>query len=185
MPHRLPLINLLNAYTPSDSGQIAAKAQIMSFAEKHEDCFSRNNLAGHITGSCFLVDPEGREILLTHHKKIGSWLQLGGHADDDPNILRVALREACEESGIDGIEVVTPQIFDVDIHLINAHIGVPEHFHYDVRFILRAPHKNTHISDESNDLCWRSIETIATDPSFDESLRRMARKWLSLSMHGA
>lgn len=151
------------------------------FVREHSNCFERSNLHGHVTGSCFLVHLPTNEVLLTHHKKIGGWLQLGGHADGDADVLRVALREAEEESGILGVTALSPHIFDLDIHAIAEHKGVPAHFHYDLRFLLAAPHKNYIVSDESHNLKWIDIEMLATDASMSPSIRRMATKWLSLS----
>lgn len=178
MSKREMLLKLINDYSPNDSDQNAVKSVFTSFVEDNSDCFLRSNLSGHITGSCWLISPDDSEILLTHHKKIGDWFQLGGHADGDPDILAVALREAMEESGIAGILPVYDQIFDLDIHLIPKHFDVPTHFHYDVRFALRAPHKNFTVSDESHALAWRSIKSLAENHDTNLSLRRMAKKWL-------
>jgi 8-oxo-dGTP pyrophosphatase MutT (NUDIX family) len=64
------------------------------------DPFTRERLEGHFTGSAWLVSGDGLRVLLTHHRKLGRWLQLGGHADGDRDLARVALREAEEESGL-------------------------------------------------------------------------------------
>lgn len=179
MSHRAQLLNLVKEYTPSDVRERVAKARILEFVDKSPDCFLRSNLAGHITGSCWLVDPDCKEVLLTHHKKIGAWLQLGGHADGDPDILRVALREAEEESGVIGITPVCHQIFDLDIHFIPEYKNVVGHLHYDIRFALKAPQRKFDVSEESHDLAWISIAALAADPTTNESLSRMAKKWIA------
>ena len=97
----------------------------------------RERLAGHFTASAWLVDGAGERVLLTHHRKLDRWLQLGGHADGDRDFARVALREAEEESGLTGLSV-EPAIFDLDAHWIPEHKDVPAHCHYDVRFVVRA-----------------------------------------------
>jgi 8-oxo-dGTP pyrophosphatase MutT (NUDIX family) len=94
--------------------------------------------------------------------------------------LRVALKEAREESGIDGIREVLPTIFDLDIHEIPEHNGIPRHFHYDVRFLLAAPHRNVVISDESHDLAWTSMSEILESPFMSASIKRMASKWITM-----
>ena len=144
-----------------------------------EDGFVRENLEGHFTGSAWLVSADGERVLLTHHRKLGRWLQLGGHADGDMDLSRVALREAEEESGLTGL-TVEPLPFDLDRHRIPARGGEPEHWHYDVRYVVRAgANEAFEVSEESHALAWRSIREIAEDASSDESLRRMARKWLA------
>ena len=174
MPERNLLKGLLKRY--SEQGEVCDR--IIQFMNGNADCFSRSNLLGHITGSAWLIDESGTHVLLTHHKKLGEWLQLGGHADGDSDILRVALKEAQEESGIFMIEPLSDEIFDVDIHEIPEHKGVPTHNHYDIRFLLRAKTREFVLSDESNALSWVPMKDIIDSPSFDPSLRRMAQKWL-------
>lgn len=87
---------------------------------EHRDAFQRNHLPGHFTASAWIVDPAKQFILLTHHAKLNKWLQPGGHADGDENILRVALKEAREETGISHFRVLKDGIFDIDIHTIPA-----------------------------------------------------------------
>jgi len=140
--------------------------------------FMRERLAGHLTASSWLVDRSGLRVLLTHHRKLDRWLQLGGHADGDIDLARVALREAEEESGIDGL-TLEGGLFDLDRHWIPERGDVPGHWHYDARYVVRAgASEDFVVSAESLDLAWRDIEAIAEDPDADASLRRMARKWL-------
>jgi hypothetical protein len=143
-----------------------------------EDPFRRERLAGHFTASAWLVDRTGTRVLLTHHRKLDRWLQLGGHADGERDFARVALTEAEEESGLTGL-VVEPDIFDLDAHEIPEHKGVPAHVHYDVRFVVRAGEDESFVvSDESHALAWREIAALVDDADADPSLRRMALKWL-------
>ncbi|MBN8716918.1 MAG: NUDIX hydrolase [Xanthomonadales bacterium] len=141
------------------------------------DPFRRERLAGHFTASCWLVDRAGERVLLTHHRKLGMWLQLGGHADGEHDLVQVALREAEEESGLAGLHIA-PDIFDLDRHWIPEHKGVPAHWHYDVRYVVHAGEcEEFVVSPESLDLAWRGIDALAIDPAADTSLRRMAGKW--------
>jgi 8-oxo-dGTP pyrophosphatase MutT (NUDIX family) len=143
------------------------------------DAFERSHAAGHFTGSAWLVSADGERVLLTHHRKLGRWLQLGGHADGDRDLARVALREGEEESGLRDL-VVEPGIFDLDRHLIPERRDEPAHWHYDVRYVVRATGGEAFaVSEESLGLAWRPIRGIAQDPQADESLRRMAQRWLA------
>jgi len=143
--------------------------------------FARERAAGHFTASAWLVASEGARVLLTHHRKLGLWLQLGGHADGDSNLVRAALAEAREESGLDAL-AIDPAIFDLDRHWIPEHKGVPAHWHYDVRYVVRATGSEAFtVSDESHALAWREIAALVDDESADASLRRMSRKWLGLA----
>ena len=140
--------------------------------------FERSHAPGHFTGSAWLVSADGERVLLTHHAKLRRWLQLGGHADGDADLAQVALREAEEESGLCDL-AVEPGIFDLDAHRIPARGSEPEHWHYDVRFVVRATGSEAfELSAESLALAWKPVREIAADPQADASLRRMARKWL-------
>lgn len=161
-------------------GEAASQALFSDFLGTPGALYERSHPPGHFTGSSWLVSADGERVLLTHHRKLGRWLQLGGHADGDADLARVALREAEEESGLVDL-VVEPEIFDLDRHAIPARGSEPEHWHYDVRFIVRATgSEDFAISEESLELAWKPITAIAADPSSDESLRRMAMKWLTL-----
>ena len=163
-----------------------AVVHFQEFLVGHADAFEREFAIGHFTGSAWLVSADGARVLLTHHRKLGLWLQLGGHADGDTDLMRVALREAEEESGLDGLTVET-EIFDLDRHRIPARGADPEHWHYDVRHVVRAGANEAFVvSDESHALAWREIAEVARDETADASVRRMARKWLerSLSRNG-
>ncbi|HEY5850512.1 MAG TPA: NUDIX hydrolase [Lysobacter sp.] len=150
-----------------------------SFLSSAETVFERIHLSGHFTASSWLVDRSGTRVLLTHHRKLERWLQLGGHADGDRDLARVALREAEEESGLTDLDVEA-QMFDLDRHWIPERGDVPGHWHYDVRYVVHARGGEDYVvSDESHDLAWRSIDDILADSGSDESMQRMARKWLA------
>lgn len=143
------------------------------------DPYVRERLAGHFTASCWLVDRSGERTLLTHHRKLGMWLQLGGHADGERDLQVVALKEAEEESGLRGLSV-DAGIFDLDRHWIPEHKGVPAHWHYDVRYVIHAGEDEAYtVSEESHDLAWRDIAELAVEAGTDPSVQRMARKWLA------
>jgi 8-oxo-dGTP pyrophosphatase MutT (NUDIX family) len=153
--------------------------RFVTFVETNAACFDRSLPAGHVTGSAWLVNRSGSHVLLTHHRKLDLWIQLGGHADGNPDIFGVALQEAREESGIDAIEPVSKDIFDIDIHTIPPRKNEPEHLHYDVRFALRTLGSEAYIvSDESHDLEWVEIARLQ-EKTADKTMLRMAEKWLT------
>lgn len=168
------------AYRERWSSEGAIVDSFLALLGSDEDPFMRTRLAGHFTASAFVVDGTGTRTLLTHHRKLGLWLQPGGHADGDRDLRRVALREAEEETGLAGLSVEGDAIFDLDRHWIPEHKGVPAHWHYDVRYVVHAGDDERFVvSDESHALAWRDIATLAIDDSADASLRRMVRKWLA------
>ncbi|KRG70959.1 NUDIX hydrolase [Pseudoxanthomonas dokdonensis] len=139
--------------------------------------FVRERLAGHLTGSAWLVSADGKRLLLTHHRKLQRWLQLGGHADGDCDMAQVALKEAREESGLPDLALESDAIFDLDRHWIPERAEVPGHWHYDVRYVIRAGSDERFVvSEESLQLAWREIPPLLDDA--DPSMARMAGKWL-------
>lgn len=175
--HRQTIVDLLTDYRlryPDETGTVD---QYLEFVNMYDDCFERTQLLGHVTGSAWLVNQAGTHVLLTHHRKLDIWVQLGGHADGDSVPLNVALREAREESGIDAISAVSEDLFDIDIHEIPARKSEPAHFHYDARFLLQTTASDEFvISDESHALEWVDVERIA-DKTDEESMLRMAAKY--------
>jgi 8-oxo-dGTP pyrophosphatase MutT (NUDIX family) len=178
--HRRPLLDLLDRYVARHSDEADVVAALASFVRAHPDCFERSCVPGHVTGSAWLLSSDHERVLLTHHRKLGRWLQLGGHADGDADSLRVALREAREESGLSRIEPLAldgdPIPLDVDIHEIPARGDEPAHLHHDIRYLLvAAPAQEIAISDESVDLRWFDRRRLQ-DVLDDESQLRMERK---------
>lgn len=162
--------------TPVD---VALVDEFSTLIDDPEDAFTRERLGGHFTASAWLVNADGDKVLLTHHRKLDRWLQLGGHADGDRDLGRVALREAEEESGLSGLVLDSPDIFDLDKHWIPERAEVPGHWHYDVRFVVRTTAGEAFaVSEESLALEWRDIAAIADAGDADPSLQRMARRWL-------
>jgi 8-oxo-dGTP pyrophosphatase MutT (NUDIX family) len=178
--HRGPLLDLIAAYVRRFPREAAVAARFDAFVRAHPDCFERSCVPGHVTGSAWLVSHDGAAFLLTHHRKLGRWLQLGGHADGDADAGRVALREATEESGIAALALAPidgrVQPLDLDAHEIPARPGEPAHVHYDVRYLVVAPpDAAVAISDESIALRWfRADAPLTVD--HDESVARLAAK---------
>ncbi|HYP18044.1 MAG TPA: NUDIX hydrolase [Opitutus sp.] len=162
-----------------EAHEAAMVKETIRFVERHEDCLLRSCVPGHLTGSAWIVDAMRSRTLLTHHRKLDKWLQLGGHADGDPDLVAVALREAREESGLSALKVVSGEIFDFDRHWIPERKGEPAHYHYDLRFLIEAdPGEPLVVTSESKDLAWVDLAEVARlNP--EESMARMVRKTVS------
>lgn len=180
MNHQTQLMQLLHDYSPADQTEADHYQNILAFVAQTPACTSRQTLSGHVTASAWIMSPQGDAALLTHHRKLNRWLQPGGHIDpDDATIQAAALREAVEESGIADVRLLEDKLFDIDVHLIPARGTEPEHFHYDVRFLLLAPHRAFVVSEESNELAWIEPDKI-NERVTDESMLRMVRKHMNL-----
>jgi 8-oxo-dGTP pyrophosphatase MutT (NUDIX family) len=178
--HRRLLLELLERHADRRPEDRAVVDRVSAFVRAHPDCFLRSCPPGHITGSAWILSPDHRHVLLTHHRKLGRWLQLGGHSDGEGDPRQVALREAQEESGLADFRflpnVEDPLPLDLDVHLIPAHGGEPAHLHLDVRFLLvAAAGQELRVSEESKDLCW--FERARLEEFVDEeSLLRLERR---------
>lgn len=174
--HRKKLLDLLENHNPSDNNERKMTNETIEFVKTNEDCFKRELLIGHVTGSAWIVNDARTHVLMMHHRKLNQWFQPGGHCDGDPDVLNVALKEANEETGLKKLKVVDGEIYDVDVHLIPERKGIPAHYHYDVRFLIEADmNEPLIVTEESNDLAWVSLDKIA-EHNDSESIMRMARK---------
>ena len=165
----------LAACKPHSPAQAEVRARMLAFIDAHpEDAHRRELREGHLTASALVLDAGRERALLTHHRKLGRWLQLGGHCDGDPDLARVALCEAAEESGIAGLCLEGGPI-DLDVHPIPARPGEPEHLHYDTRFLVLAPPGARAVaSEESLELGWFGPEDLGQIET-DDSVRRLFR----------
>ena len=160
---RVKLTSLLRSYLQSNPNEYETVERFLSFLAVHEDAFLRSCLPGHITGSALIIDPLATMTLLVHHRKLGKWLQPGGHCEAGETALQAAVREATEETGAIATPFSPDQVFDIDIHQIPDRPEAPAHLHYDVRFLLVAAPGQTTVSHESHAVEWMP---------FDEALRR-------------
>ena len=169
-----------HARTSLEVHEAAMVAETLRFIETEPKCLCRTCVPGHLTGSAWIVDSTRSRTLLTHHLKLEKWLQLGGHADGDGDLLAVALREGREESGLTTLRPVTGTIFDVDRHWIPARKTESAHWHFDVRFMIEAVEGEPLVraANESKELAWLDVaRVIELNP--EESMARMVRKTLS------
>lgn len=173
-------------YWPDDRPE--ALQRYIEFVNSTEDCCLRSHTAGHCTGSAFIVSPDLRQTLLLYHPFLKRWLQPGGHADGDPDLMRVALREASEETGLAEERFRPLEIghrarmpLDLDIHAIPERGSEPAHFHYDLRFLLAAdPTDALTPESEAMKLEWLPLEKVS-ERTEEESVLRLVRKVKNLN----
>lgn len=163
------------AARPGDGEHEENRRRILAFLDAHPDALHRSSALGHLTGSAVVIDPSTREVLFLFHAKVRRWLQPGGHADGDANLARVALREAVEETGIEGLRVATPAV-DLDVHTFHDARGRdPDHLHLDVRHLVLAPPGATAVTNhESEDARWVPVADLSV-LDLDPGTHRMVR----------
>ncbi len=176
---RESLERLLSGHQPADEKERADVERVRDFVARHADPFDRRIAEGHLTGSAFVLDPD-RRVLLTLHRKLGLWLQLGGHADDEREASAVALREAREESGLPDLvfheglrfEDGQPRLLDLDVHRIPARREEPSHLHLDLRFALLTQRPDAIIADPQETEALEWVDFDETERRGDASMAR-------------
>jgi len=176
VPHRNNLLELISVYRRRFPLEFEQVTRLEEFVRQNPDCFARELLIGHITGSAWVIDKTATRTLLTHHRKLDKWLQPGGHSDGMSDVAEVAMKEAEEESGLAGLRLVSAEIFDIDIHRIPERKNEPEHFHYDCRFLIQCGSNDRYrVSHESNDLAWVNLPELPNYTT-EASVVRMSEK---------
>lgn len=138
----MALRDRLGRHRPEGTEEAAHLAAILTFVAAHEDPFDRTIPHAHLTASAFVLSWDGSRVLLLHHRKLGRWLQPGGHAESgEADGEHVALREAHEETGIADLRLHpdAPRPLDVDVHSIPARGSERAHLHLDLRYAVMAP----------------------------------------------
>ncbi|MET9519604.1 NUDIX hydrolase [Streptomyces sp. NPDC002994] len=153
-----------------DQGEL--RQMYLDHLSAHPDGMWKACEAGHVTASALVVDPERGRVLLTLHKKLNMWLQMGGHCEPgDATLSDAALREATEESGIPGLTLLPVGPVRLDRHPIPA----PCNWHLDVQYAALAPGGAVEaISEESLDLRWFAYDEVAGVA--DESVVRLMER---------
>ena len=162
----------LDLVPPGDTAMEGARLRVIELARGAPLLAERTWRPGHLTGSALVVDSAREQLVLLLHAKLQKWLQPGGHADGDTNLMSVALREATEETGIEGLRVDAAPL-DVDVHEVRPPKEDP-HLHLDLRFLVVAPPDAALVANhESTQLRWVAWDDLANyDP--DPSLERLA-----------
>ena len=173
---RINLVKILEDCRPFDLHEQISVERFLSFLSHTPEPFSRSTQEGHLTASAIVFHRERWRILLVWHRKLGKWLQPGGHVepDEDRSLLNAALRELEEETGVpeNAVRLLEPAPFDLDVHTIPAQDDVPEHYHYDVRFLFGCNCE----ADDPDKLGIRWQELNGATDDLDLSLQRIEKK---------
>ncbi|HMV67304.1 MAG TPA: NUDIX hydrolase [Myxococcota bacterium] len=168
---------LLRRHVASDEVERGHVARVLALLDASPEPASRSSFQpGHLTASAFVVSADGRSLLLIHHRRLGRWLQPGGHVDpEDADLEAAARREVAEETGLSSVgpEPGQAELLDVDVHEIPAHAGrgEPAHLHFDVRWMFVARGDALQAGSDVSDARWVPIDEVASWET-DASVRR-------------
>lgn len=173
------LLELLEDYRKKWPEEASTIDRFRNFVSTENPLQGKENPRGHVTASAWILSRDGQKVLLTHHRKLNIWVQLGGHTDAGEPWFDAALREAREESGLEDLEPLGQALFDIDIHPIPPRPDTPGHFHYDLRFLFTADDRSPlSVTEESHDLKWVMLDRLEEYTQEDSQLR-MRKKTLT------
>lgn len=169
----------LTRYRPWNEQEAQDRAELLRRLKSGEALYTRDNAAGHLTASAWVVSPDRRQVLMAYHNLYNSWSWLGGHADGDHDLLAVALREVREESGLTAVRPVSRSIYSVEILTVDGHekrgVYVSSHLHLNVTYLLEAdpsvPVRRK--PDENSAVAWFGLEeavAASSEPWFRERI---------------
>jgi 8-oxo-dGTP pyrophosphatase MutT (NUDIX family) len=156
-------VQVLRGWSAPDAAQERLRTAYLAHLERHPDGVAKAGPPEHLTASCLVITPDGREVLLTHHRRARAWFQFGGHLEaTDAGLHAAATRESREESGIASLDV-EPVVVQLDRHTLGGDFGRCR-AHLDVRYAAvldRAVTPAT--SEESLDVAWWPVDALPED----------------------
>lgn len=176
---QLRLIEEIEKYKPFNEMEERDKELILRALRREENVFSRENSLCHMTASAWISSPDRTKVLMAYHNIYDSWSWLGGHADGDTDLLRVALKEAEEESGLSKVKPLMQDIFSLEVLTVDGHMKkgkyVSSHLHLNVTYLLEADDREmVHAKeDENRGVRWFSPEdavAASSEPWFREHI---------------
>ena len=175
-------MDALNRFRPCNEQEETDKNQILSLLSGGQDLYTRDNPVAHLTASSWVVSPDRKQVLLIYHNLYRSWAWMGGHADGDRDLCRVALRETREESGLQDLTLVSPDIFSLEFLPVDGHEKrgkyVSSHLHLNVTYLLEAdPRQPIRVKpDENSGVAWFPVEEVAGRVSEPWMMQRIYSK---------
>ena len=168
------LTEQIKNYIPFNEQEERDKVLILQWLKENENAFSRKNTVAHMTASAWVVNKDRTKVLMVYHNIYNSWSWLGGHADGEKDLLKVAVREVKEEAGIQNVHPVSEEIFSLESLTVDGHVKngsyISSHLHFNVTYLLEADSEES-VSikpDENSGVSWFTPE---------EALKRSTEPW--------
>ena len=171
----MELEKALENFCPWNEQEARDQEEILARLARGEALYTRENTDAHVTASGWVVSPDRKQVLMAYHNLYDSWAWLGGHADGERDLLKTAMREVMEESGLTEVKPVSEEIYSVEILTVNGHEKhgsyVSSHLHLNVTYLLEAdPMLPVHNKpDENSRVAWFSLE---------EAVKRSSEPWI-------
>lgn len=138
----MDFFDALQLYLPHDEQEAADRAVMTDCIRRFPDVYERTNLLCHVTASAWIANESRDRVLMIYHNIYDSWAWTGGHADGERDLLRVALREAAEETGLKQIRAASNRLLSIETLTVNPHfkrgVFVPAHLHLNGTYLLIA-----------------------------------------------
>lgn len=177
--NRAELVDAIRKYHPWNEQEEQDKINILSFLEKNENAFLRENETAHMTASAWVVNRERTKVLMVYHRIYDSWSWTGGHADGETDLLSVAMREVSEETGVKTVKPVSDGIFSLEVLTVDGHEKrgkyVSSHLHMNVTYLLEADDEEALkiCEAENKGVAWFTLSDAlkaSTEPWFVERI---------------
>ena len=172
----------IEEYIPCNEQEESDQKLMLTYLDAFTDVLTRENKIGHFSASSWIVNKERTKVLMIYHNIYKSWAWTGGHADGDEDLLRVALKEAEEETGIKNFKVLSNKIAGLEILSVDYHMKrgkfVSTHVHLNCTFLLEADEKEKIRikEDENSDIKWVDIDK-AIELTSEEKMRAIYEKY--------
>ena len=171
----MSLFDIIQNYKPKNQQEEYDRNQMLQFMKNNENYLDRENKMGHFTASMWTVNKERTKTLMVYHNLYDSWSWIGGHADGMEKLCEVALKELCEETGVESVRLINEDVFSLETLVVNGHmrkgIWVPSHLHFNLTFWAEAEEFGvlTVKEDENSAVQWWT---------FEETLKVSTEQWM-------
>ncbi|SHI69593.1 ADP-ribose pyrophosphatase YjhB, NUDIX family [Clostridium cavendishii DSM 21758] len=178
-------LKAIESYKPYNKEEEKEKALSIKYIKNFNDIFERKNELIHITSSAWIINKSKDKVLMVHHNIYNSWSWVGGHADGDNDLLKVALKETREETGIENIRILSNDIFSIDILNVKAHYRrgeyVAPHLHLSIAYLFEADeNEKTRIKeDENSGVKWIEIGKVMEYTKNEPHMQKLYSKFIN------
>lgn len=174
------ILQQIKEYKPYNEQEEKDQKEMIFLLEHMPDLFLRENLLCHMTASAWVVNKEKTKVLMVYHNIYNSWSWLGGHSDGEKDLLKLAIQEVKEESGIKNVKHIGDGIFSLEILTVDGHIKngkyVSSHLHLNVTYLLEAnEQEELRIKpDENSGVAWFLL---------DEAIEASTETWFQKNVY--